>query len=430
MAGSISAEQSTAVKQNHFRRTGCRLCNHPHLDLVLQLTPTPPVDAFVPKQRLGTAQESFPLDLFLCRDCGHAQLLDVVDPDILFGNYIYETSSSPGLVDHFRSYANGVFKFVQPSQNSLVIDIGSNDGTLLQFFKDKGLKVLGIDPAKDIAAAATSRGLPTLPQFFGSKVGKEVRSNHGPASLVCANNVFAHSDTLDDMADGVRQLLGPNGVFVFEVSYMLDMIENMVFDFIYHEHLCHHAVKPLQRFLSAHGMELIFVEKVPTKGGSIRVFAQLAGASRPVSPVVEEMIQREIRYGLYSLECYRKYAAKVESIRRQNIDLYRKLAAQGKTLAAYGASATTTVLTYHFDLGNSLKFIVDDNEHRQGLYSPGYHIPVVSSKAIYEQRPDYVILLAWRFADMIIQKHQKYLDLGGCFITPLPELKMTHKKQL
>lgn len=411
---------------NYFRRTNCRLCNHPELHLVLQLTPTPPVDAFVPKECLGETQETFPLDLFLCGDCGHAQLLDVVDPKILFGNYIYETASSPGLIDHFCRYANEVLEYVKPPKDGLIVEIGSNDGTLLNFFKQKGLKVLGIDPAREIAAIASSKELPTLPEFFGSEVAKKVRKNYGPAALVCANNVFAHSDDLADMADGVRALLGPDGVFIFEVSYMLDMMQNMVFDFIYHEHLCHHAVKPLQRFLTAHGMELINVERVLTKGGSIRGYAQLAGSSRPVLPIVNALIQQENIYGLYSLECYRKYAAKVQRIRRQNIDLINTLIFQGKTIAAYGASATTTVLTYHFNLGHILKFIVDDNATRQGLYSPGCHIPVVSSQTIYEMHPDYIILLAWRFADMIMQKHHRYSELGGHFIIPLPDVYTTH----
>ncbi len=407
--------------KNYFRRTDCRLCNYPQLDLALQLTPTPPVDAFIPKELLSNPQEVFPLDLFVCCDCGHVQLLDVVDPKILFGNYIYDTASSPGLVDHFKQYADTVEAFVKLPKKGLVIEIGSNDGTLLNFFKQKGLKVLGIDPAKEIASIATAKGLPTLPEFFTSEVAERVRKSHGTASLVCANNVFAHSDQLADMAEGIRCLLSPDGVFVFEVSYMLDMIENMVFDFIYHEHLCHHAVKPLKRFLALHGMEPIHVERIATKGGSIRVYAQLVGAPRIIMSSVQELIDLEEKYGMYNRESYRKYEKKIEQVRRKNRDLIHELSSQGKTIAAYGASATTTVLTYHFDLGDIVKFIVDDNPLRQGLFSPGYHIPVVSADAIYEQKPDYVLLLAWRFSNLIIQKHRKYLESGGRFIIPLPE---------
>ncbi len=407
-----------------FRRTTCRLCNSPAVNLVLKLTPTPPVDAFVPKEKLNVKQEVFPLDLFLCRDCGHAQILDVVNPQLLFGNYIYVTSSSPGLVEHFRKYTDEVLKFVNPKPNSLVVEIGSNDGTLLNFFKQKGLQVLGIDPAREIASEATQQGLTTIPDFFTSKVGEKVREQYGPASLVCANNVFAHSDELADMADGVRELLAPDGVFVFEVSYMLDMMENMIFDFIYHEHLCHHSVKPLKKFLSLHGMELINVVRVATKGGSIRVFAQLKDGPKKVFPVVEELIQLEDKFGLYKLDQYEEYSSKIESIRQQIIKLVKDLKNQGKQIAAYGASATTTVLTYHFNLGDQLDFIVDDNETRQNLYSPGFHIPVVSSKTLYEKKPDYVILLAWRFSDMMIEKNQAYLKSGGHFIIPLPEVQI------
>jgi len=416
-------ESLPVVGKHYFRRKTCRLCNSAKVDLVLQLTATPPVDAFVSKERLNQPQDVYPLDLFLCQDCGHAQLLDVVDPKLLFGDYIYTTSGSPGLVEHFRKYADEVFEFAKPKPNSLVVEIGSNDGTLLNFFKHKNLKVLGIDPAREIAEEATQKGLTTLPKFFSNQVAKNVREQHGPAAIVCANNVFAHSDELADMANGVKTLLAPDGIFVFEVSYMLDMIEHMIFDFIYHEHLCHHSVKPLKTFLSAHGMELIDVVRIPTKGGSIRVFAQLSGGPRKISPAVEQLIAFEEKFGLYDLNRYKKYSDDILSVKNQIIQLIGKLRGEGKTFAAYGASATTTVLTYHFNLGNVLEFIVDDNETRQGLYSPGFHIPVVSSKAIYEKKPDYLILLAWRFADMMMEKHKAYLKNGGRFIVPLPELR-------
>jgi len=416
-------ESLPVLGKHYFRRKTCRLCNSLKVDLVLQLTPTPPVDAFVPKDRLNQPQDVYPLDLFLCQGCGHAQLLDVVDPKLLFGDYIYTTASSPGLVEHFRKYAEDVFQFAEPKPNSLVVEIGSNDGTLLNFFKQKNLKVLGIDPAREIAEEATRKGLTTLPKFFSNQVAKNVREQYGTATIVCANNVFAHSDELADMADGVKTLLAPDGIFVFEVSYMLDIIENMIFDFIYHEHLCHHSVKPLKTFLHAHGMELIEGVRIPAKGGSIRVFAQLSGGSRKISPVVEELIAFEEKFGLYDLNQYRRYADQISNIKNQIVELVGKLQHQGKTFAAYGASATTTVLTYHFNLGNVLEFIIDDNESRQGLYSPGFHIPVVSSKTIYEKKPDYIILLAWRFADMMMEKHKAFLKNGGHFIVPLPALR-------
>jgi hypothetical protein len=255
-------------------------------------------------------------------------------------------------------------------------------------------------------------------------MAQKIHAERGSFNLVTANNVFAHSDTLGDMADGVRMLLAPDGVFVFEVSYLLDMIENMVFDFIYHEHLSHHSVKPLQIFLRRHGLHLFSVERTPSKGGTIRCFAQLAGGPRPEQPSVAQLLKREETFGLYQLETYAKYTARINQAKQQLQDLLKELTGAGKTIGGYGASATGTVLTYHFDLGAVMRFIIDDNPIRQNRYSPGHHIPIVSSKVMMQEKPDYIIILAWRFADLIINRNRDYLKQGGHFIIPLPELRV------
>lgn len=364
------------------------------------------------------------MDLYLCRACGHGQLLDVVSPKLLFGSYIYTTSSSPGLVDYFRDYAAKVHSQLNPANGTLAMDIGSNDGTLLSFFKERGLRVLGVDPAREIAATATARGIETLPEFLNSKVAARIRQERGPAGLVTANNVFAHSDDLGDMADGVRMLLSPDGVFVFEVSYLLDMVQNMVFDFIYHEHLSHHSVKPLRTFLQRHGLQLFSVERTASKGGTIRCFAQLADGPRAESPSVSEMLKLEEDFGLYRLETYKAYAARIAHAKEELQTMLKKLKKEGKTVAGYGASATGTVLMFNFDLGETVQFIIDDNPVRQNRFSPGHHIPILSSKALVEKNPDFVLILVWRFADMIIKRNEAYLKADGHFIIPLPELKI------
>jgi len=405
-------------------RTTCRLCESHRVPLVLKLTPCAPVDAFVTASRLKEIQPVFPIDLYLCEDCGHAQLLDVVSPKLLFGDYIYTTASSPGLVEYFRNYAEEVCQKVKPTPGARVLDIGSNDGTLLSFLKQRGFQVLGVDPAREVAQAATSRGIETIPEFFNREVAKRIREEKGDFALITANNVFAHSDALGDMADGIRSLLAPEGVFVFEVSYLLDMIENMVFDFIYHEHLSHHSVKPLRSFLKKHGLHLFDVDRTPSKGGTLRCYAQLEGGPRPQAASVDKMIQAEESYGLYRKATYDAYAAKIDRAKEALQKIIRQARAEGKSIAGYGASATGTVLTYHFDLGESLEFIVDDNPVRQDRYSPGHHIPVLSSAALESHKPDYVLILAWRFADMIIQKNKKFTEAGGRFIIPLPGLRV------
>ena len=407
-----------------FRRDNCRLCGGHNLELVFQLAPTPIADDYVSEDSADEIQETYPLDLFFCHECGHLQLLDVVDSKILFSNYIYVSRSSLGLVEHFRKYADEMMLRLNPSKGALVVDIGSNDGTLLRFFQEQGMRVLGVDPARDIARQATESGIETLPTFFTVELARKIKNERGTAAIITANNVFAHVDDLADIAEGIRDLLAPDGVFVFEVSYLVDLIQNMVFDFIYHEHLCYHSVKPLEAFFPRHGMELIDAERIPTKGGSLRGFAQLADGPRAASQSIAELIALETKLGLDHAEVFKTFAAKIDTVKNQLFSLLRDLKAQGKTIAGYGASATVTTLIYHFELREFLSFIVDDNPERQGLFSPGHHIPVFSPQVIYERKPDYVIILAWRFSEPIMKKHGEFLEQGGHFIVPLPEVNI------
>ena len=238
------------MTESCYRRSTCRLCASLNLQQVLSLEPTPPANAFVPKELIGTNQTAFPLDIFFCPSCGHVQLLDVVDPKILFENYVYISGTSPLFVNHFKDYANDVLRNYHPPKDGLVIEIGSNDGTLLGFFKSAGHTVLGIDPAKDISQDATERGIETWCEFFTHDLSTKIKTQLGLAHVITANNVFAHADDLVGIVDGIRNLLTPEGVFVFEVSYLLDVFEKTLFDTIYHEHLAYHSVSPLQQFFA------------------------------------------------------------------------------------------------------------------------------------------------------------------------------------
>lgn len=390
----------------------------------MPLAATPPADAYVTVDRAAEVQERYPLDVYMCRECGHVQLADVVDPVVLFRDYIYTTASSPGLVEHFRQYADAVFARAGCRSDALAVDIGSNDGTLLRFLQAKGLRVQGVDAAVGIAAQATAAGVPTIPDFFTSVQAVEIRRQHGPAAIISANNVFAHADNLGDIARGVAGLLAADGLFVFEVSSLLDQTRGRVFDYVYHEHLCYHSVAPLQRFLARHSLELIDVERIGTKGGSLRCVAQMAGGPRPVASAVGDYIAEERAFGLDRPERLKAFADEIATVRIAVLNAIDALRAQGKTLAGYGASATVTTLLYHFDLGSRIAFMVDDNESRQGRLSPGMHIPVCSPQELYTRKPDAVVVLAWRFADMIIERHRTYHEQGGQFIIPLPDLRI------
>jgi SAM-dependent methyltransferase len=410
---------------NHHRRETCRLCGSKRLTEVVRLAPTPPANAFVPASELDKDQDRFPLDVFFCDDCAHVQILDVVDPRILFEHYVYVSGTSPVFVQHFEDYAAFVMKGFKPVSGGLVLDIGSNDGTLLSFFQKAGMRVLGIDPAQEISATATARGIPTICGFFGADKGAEIAAEHGKAEVITANNVFAHIDDLSGVVDGVRGLLSPSGVFVFEVSYLVDVFEKTLFDTIYHEHLDYHSVKPLVRFFAAKGMELIEAVRVDSHGGSLRGIAQLKGGPRPVGASVTELVTLEEGLGLDKAATLAKFAADIEALGAELNALLKRLKAQGKRIGGFGAPAKATTLMYHFGIGPELvDFIIDDSPLKQGLYSPGMHIPVVSSAEGFAKAPDYLVILAWNFAAPIIAKNAAFREKGGKFIVPIPKVEV------
>ena len=244
------------------KRTKCRLCDNGSIVKVLPINPSPIADAYVKKDNLNVDQELIPLDLYQCQECGHVQNLDVVNPEYLFKDYIFHTSGSKSLIDHFSLYVDSVLKKFDLKNNSLVVEVGSNDGTLLKFFKEHGFHILGIDPAVDIAHKANKEGIPTINNFFSSELAVEIRNKNGSAQLVVANNVYAHSDSLGDMTKGIELLLSDSGVFIFEVSYLLDIVDNFLFDTIYHEHLSYHSLGSLSSFLNKYRLELFDVEKI------------------------------------------------------------------------------------------------------------------------------------------------------------------------
>lgn len=413
------------MSPSSFRRDTCRLCGGNDLELVLKLVPTPAGDAYVSCKHLEKEQESFPLDIFLCRTCGTSQLLNVIDPKILYGNYIYETSVSLGLAEHFRRYVDDVISRANPPKGALVLDIGSNDGTLLKFFKSRGMSVLGIDPAPQATQKARESDIDTLQAFFTLDLARKIKDERGHATIITANNVLANIDNLVEVVEGLHELLAPDGILVFETGYLVDLVEKKLIDNIYHEHLLYYSVKPLEAFFHRCGMELIDIERIPTKGGSLRGIVQLEGGRHTISPSVGRLMKFEIDLGVDRADIFKTFSTEIDIIKNQLVSLLRDLKAQGKTIAGYGASVGVTTLIYLFDLADVLSFIVDDNPIRQNLFSPGCHIPVISPQAIYGRKPEYVLILAWRYSEPIMKKHKAYLGQGGHFIVPLPQIKIT-----
>jgi len=406
-------------------RTSCRLCNSQNVSIIYPFPQCPPVDNFRFTHEPEVNYPAFPMDLYQCSDCGHAQLLDVVAPDILFGNYIYTSSSSPDLNRHFEQYANKMINTVSLSVSDLIVDIGSNDGLFLSKFKKRGLHVLGIDASEYASNVAIRENeIPTVNAFFSKEIAETVIKDYGRASLITANNVFSHSDDLRSFAEAVKLLLASEGLFVFEVSYLLDLVEKRVVDYVYHEHLAHHSVKSLDLFFKSLGMRLVDVERIATKGGSIRCYTAHGSSRRARAPIIDKLIQQEVQAGLYNKETYRRLKIDIDALAKQTHDYLQDNKAKGLSAASYGASATATVLTHMFDINQYFSFIVDDNPLRQGRVSPGHQILVKPRTELLVAMPDVVVISAWRFADMIIAANQSYLKQGGKFIIPMPQFQI------
>lgn len=412
----------------HHLRQDCRLCGSKRVVRVLELTPTPPANSFVDEAHLSPPQDCYPLDLYFCQDCTHVQLCDVVDPKILFEHYVYVSGTSPAYRQHLQDYAQDVMARYLPDAKAEILEIGSNDGTFLKFFQDAGLPVHGVDPARNIGKLANDAGIPTTVAFFGTPTARDLKAQGHQPGVILANHVFAHIDDLRGVLAGVAELLRPDGFFIFEVSYLLDVIEKLLFDTIYHEHVAYHSVKAMQIFLRAFGFELIEVQDVAHQGGSLRGFAQKIGGPRAVDRSVAEFLAREVAAGLDQIATYQAYAQRIKRLKLDLGQLLRDAKTQGKTIAGFGAPAKATTLMYHFGLDrNIVDFIADDNPLKQDMFTPGLHVPVLPAAEIYNQKPDYVVILAWNFADSIMKMQQRYLDEGGTFIIPLPELRVVHK---
>jgi len=415
------------MSQDFVERARCALCQAPAPELakVMSLAATPPANEFLRESELKEPQTAIPLTLLLCRTCGHLQLREIVDPQRLFGHYVYVSGTSPVFVAHFSRYAEQATQRFNLKPSSFVVEVGSNDGTLLKQFQARGIsRVLGIDPAHEIAAEARAAGVPTLEAFFTLDLARKLRVEHGAADLICANNVFAHSGDLAAFARAVESLLDAQGVFVFEVSYLVDVIEKLLFDTIYHEHSSYHAVTPLARFFESVGLRLFDAERIDTHGGSLRGYVCRAGAAHENSSRLGDLIRLERELGVLSPEVYTQFKQRIVARGQELRDRLTAIRARGERVAGFGAPAKLTTLMHEFGLtGDDIDFIVDDSSIKQGRFTPGTRIPVVPSPVLYERRPEYCVVFAWNFADSIIAKHTAYTQGGAHFLVPLPEFR-------
>lgn len=400
---------------NYHHRTTCRICDSKDLTKFLDLGDMPLANAFVSNP--NETELLFPLSVYFCNQCSLVQVLDVVDPKLLFSNYYYLTSTSPQLIEHFKEHSKNVLKYVE-SKHDLVVDIGGNDGTLLTELKDH-CRVLNVEPAKNIAEISLKKGIETVNDFFLQAV-YGIITKYGHAKVVTANNVIAHTDSVKELFFGVKELLADDGVFIFETHWVGNLIGKGGFDQIYHEHLCYYSLHALTRLCDLVGLSIFDVELVPLNGQSLQVYVS---RNRKAGPSVKMLLEREKNMHLDTFSAFAEFSNKVTQTKSETLNLLLALEAQGKNVVGYGASAKGSTLLNFYGI-TDLEYVTDTSPLKQGLFIPGVHIPIVPPERLYAEKPDYVLLLAWNYAISILEKEKELRAQGVKFIIPVPSVKI------
>jgi SAM-dependent methyltransferase len=402
----------------HHVRTTCRACHSDSLRRFLSLGPQPLANAFLRDEADAAAEAFFPLDVYFCETCSLVQLVDVIDPAVLFSDYIYVTGTSSTIAEHNVRYAAAVAQRLALKPGDLVVEVASNDGSLLRCFQQHGASVLGVEPAANIAAMARERGVATDNRFFDNAAAGELRAQHGAARAVIGNNVLAHVDDTRDFLRGFATLLADDGLGIVEVPYALEMLERLEYDTIYHEHLCYFTVTSLARLAEEAHLAIERVERVPVHGGSLRVFLRRGGEH---SEQAQRMIREEAARGLADYATWHAWAGLVARNRHELRLLLEDLRQKGKRVAGYGAPAKGNTLLNYCGIDPSLMpYTVDLNPLKVGRLTPGMHIPVRPVETLRREQPDFTLILAWNFAEEIMQQQSAYREQGGRFIVPVP----------
>jgi SAM-dependent methyltransferase len=404
----------------------CRGCGAFDIAPVLALGRTPLANALVDPRDVADPEETFPLNLVRCRQCTLVQIDETVPPEKLFRHYAYFSSFSDTMVVHAKTIADRLVLERQLGPSSLVVEIASNDGYLLQHYLAAGVPVVGIEPAANIAEVARRKGIRTESEFFGAEYADALAARGQTADIIHANNVLAHVADLTGVVDGFARLLAPTGLVVVEVPYLKDFIERCEFDTIYHEHLCYFSMTALDRLFAARQLRIVHVERLPIHGGSIRFFAAHQIMAFPYDrTAVEQMLNAEREWGVDESKVYETFSRRVESWRHETVRMLHALKQSGHRLAAYGASAKGATLLNYTGLGReTLDFVADRSTYKQGKLMPGARLPIRPPSALLDDMPDYVLLLTWNFADEILAQQEEYRARGGKFIIPIPELKV------
>lgn len=402
-------------------RLACRVCGNRRLAPVLDLGRQPPANNFLSRSDVKKPEPRFPLAVQFCKRCSLLSLRHVVNPRLLFSGYRYQTGASAPLVAHFEEEARMISKQFIRSRKDLVVEFGSNDGVLLAALRSR-CRVLGVDPARNLAALARKRGVPTVAIFFTERAAARIKKEHGGARVILANNVFAHIDDLHDVMRGVGALLAPDGVFISESHWVGNLVSEGGFDQIYHEHLSYYSLHTLSHLAAVHGLVVTHAELFPIHGASMRVYLRKKGVA---SASVRRLLAREKKSGLTNAAVFQKFARKAKETRVRLRELIRELNHKGKTVAGYGAPAKGNTLLNYCTIGsNDVLYITDTTPSKQGMFTPGTHIPVVAPETLKKNLPDYLLLLAWNYADAILKKEKTLRAKGVKFIIPIPRVEV------
>ncbi len=405
---------------------GCQSCRETGLLPIFSLGHTPLANALLTAEQLHQPEPTYPLDLAFCPHCSLVQITEIVPPAEMFGEYLYFSSFSDTMLRHAQASAGQLLHERSLNQNSLVVEIASNDGYLLRNFVAAGVPVLGIEPARNVAQVAEENGIRTRCEFFSDGLAQSLADEGMQADVILANNVMAHVPDINSVMAGIKTLLKPGGVFVMETPYVKDMIDHLEFDTIYHEHVFYYSLTALENLFRRHGLAATAVERLPIHGGSLRVTAmhieQAEEEPEDKRAAVRALLTEEAAWGVGRDDCYHRFADGVTALNTTLRAMLQDLKAQGKHLAAYGASAKGSTLLNHFGIGpEMLDFVVDRSTFKQGRYTPGTHLEIHAPEKLLEEQPDYVLLLTWNFADEILAQQAEYRRRGGRFIIPLPE---------